>query len=74
MGGKKTRSVQLISLPSVNSKGGWFIVSQALMEEKRPPPHPSCVAYDPDGVEGQVMHSPDSDYRVLCQPFRKEWA
>lgn len=61
MGEKKpSQSVQLISLPSVNIRVGLFMVSQALMEQKQSPTHPSVVAYDPAVVEGQVRHSPDS--------------
>lgn len=32
--------------------------------------HPTTSAH----AGGQVTHSPDDDYRVLCQSFRKQWA
>lgn len=71
--GKKTQSVQLISLPSANTKGGLVYSLPGPDGGKATPTTSIRVAYDPAGAEGEVMHSPDSDYRVLCQPFRKEW-
>lgn len=60
MEGKKAQCVQLISLPSVNTKGGYYSFS-CPSRRKATLTASIRVAYDPAGGEGEVTHSPDKD-------------